>query len=71
MKRRRISHKERRLRIELRGVVSQVTKHYDPHLDSEGFCQCNCEQCHFKLSHWCICLDCMCDPKPEDHNDPR
>lgn len=27
----------------------------------EGFCQCDCEKCHLRLSGGCICEECDCD----------
>lgn len=42
-----------------------VNKHYEPHFVN-GFCNCDCDQCHLQLSDQCICYDCYCESE-EDH----
>lgn len=41
--------------------------HHDPHF-LDGLCDCDCEDCHLRLSRLCICPDCRCESE-EDHAD--
>lgn len=35
---------------------------YEPHFDEAGLCQCGCGDCTTRTAHFCVCMDCQCDP---------
>ena len=41
--------------------------HWQPHL-VDGYCQCDCDDCHLRLTRGCICQLCDCDDPVDDRH---
>ena len=42
-----------------------MADHVAPHFDTEGMCQCPCDECTTRTAKFCVCGDCPCESQEE------